>query len=307
MGTMSRPPRLDNTLDEMYLDPLPSLPDQPSHSRKSPPGSSRLADQDLGLNMFRHDVPRPEAEFQPAAPYLGLPAGMLPFAGTGLSAFSPTESSLHSDPRPQQSHSYAVYSVTESKRMELIDEARLVSASVRSRLAWFGLADIQRAQANLDADMTMPSCMALERYIMAFFDSFLISVPCIHVPTWQSQTTHPSLLLAIAAIGANSHDERDIALQLHRTARLSINHYVSRAHTLSARSTCSLLTGRQLGVSPFTTVIQPPWVVQCLFFIMAFGSWVGNFDTVQQALTYQAIVGHVSPSLMHSWIGCYNH
>jgi hypothetical protein len=123
----------------MYLDPLPSLPNHPSHSRKSPPGSSRLADLDLGLNMFRHDVPRREAEFQPTAPYLGLQAGMLPFAGTGLSAFSPTESSLHSDPRPQQSHSYAVYSVTESKRMELSDEARLVSASVRSPLAWFGL------------------------------------------------------------------------------------------------------------------------------------------------------------------------
>nr|KAK5450311.1 hypothetical protein LTR18_000327 [Exophiala xenobiotica] len=256
MGTMSRPPRLDNTLDEMYLDPLPSLPDQPSHSRKSPPGSSRLADLDLGLNMLRHDVPRPEAEFQPTAPYLGLQAGMLPFAESGLSAFSPTESSLHSDPRPQQSHSSAVYSVTESKRMELIDEARLVSAS-----------------ANLDADMTMPSCMALERYIMAFFDSFLISVPCIHVPTWQSQTAHPSLLLAVAAIGANSHDERDIALQLHRTARLSMNHYLED--------------------SPFTTAIRPPWVVQCLFFIMAFGSWVGSLDTVQQALTYQATVGHI--------------
>ncbi|OQV05061.1 Fungal specific transcription factor domain-containing protein isoform 1 [Cladophialophora immunda] len=258
---MSKPPRLEDSLDEMYFDSIPSIPIQPSLSRESPSGSPTLGGLDLGLAMPNHDV-GPNADFQPAAPYSGPQVDMLPFTETEIPGFGPSESSPLSDVRLQQLHVSAVFTVTEAKRMELIHEVKHVFAS-----------------ANVDTDMTMPSRIALERYIMAFFDSFLIHVPCIHIPTWQPQTTHPSLLLAVAAIGANYHDEQDVALQLYRAARLSINNYLQDL--------------------PFTTTSRPPWVIQSLFLIMAFGSWSGRFDTVQEAITYQATIGHIVRSAPH--------
>ncbi|KAI1611803.1 fungal-specific transcription factor domain-containing protein [Exophiala viscosa] len=119
----------------------------------------------------------------------------------------------------------------------------------------------------------LPSCMGLERYITAFFDAFLIHAPCVHVPTFQAEGTQPPLLLAMAAIGAIYHEEKDVATQLHRAARLSILNQMER--------------------TSFTSKGRPTWVLQSLLFTMVFGVWRDDFDAVQESLAFQSNLAHI--------------
>lgn len=146
----------------------------------------------------------------------------------------------------------------------------------------------------MNAEVEMPSCVALERYITAFRDFFLIHMPCIHVPTWRPETAHPSLLLVLSAVGANYHGEGEVALQLYRTARLSIIKYVSTERDVSRCPT----DAQKIESSASTPEKRPYWVVQSLLFTIAFGAWSGRSDAVQEAIALQATLGHVSQQVI---------
>lgn len=148
----------------------------------------------------------------------------------------------------------------------------------------FGLSDGKRRLIVQDAEAVfsfarvpdtfrVPSCMAMERYITAFFDAFLVHAPCIHVPTFTTESAQPSLILAMAALGAQYHEEKDVAMLLHRAARLSILN--------------------QMEKTSFTAKGRPTWILQSLFFTMAFGVWRSNFDAVQESLAFQSNLGHI--------------
>jgi len=64
-----------------------------------------------------------------------------------------------------------------------------------------------------------------------------------------------------------------LAYNLHRAARLSIINY--------------------LELSNFTSKKRPAWVMQALFFTMAFGTWSGKFDAVPEAFSFQANLAHM--------------
>ncbi|KAK4937701.1 60S ribosomal protein L33B [Elasticomyces elasticus] len=127
--------------------------------------------------------------------------------------------------------------------------------------------------ARVPDTFVMPSCMGLERYITAFFDAYLIHAPCVHVPTFKAEMTQPSLLLAMAAIGAIYHEEKDVATQLHRAARLSILNQMER--------------------TSFTSKGRPTWILQSLLFTMVFGVWRDDFDAVQEALAFESNLAHI--------------
>ncbi|KAH8821990.1 fungal-specific transcription factor domain-containing protein [Xylogone sp. PMI_703] len=127
-------------------------------------------------------------------------------------------------------------------------------------------------KAAIDVRFNLPSCIALERYYTTFFDSFVIHVPCVHAQSWRTDTAHPSVLLGMAAIGANYQYEKDIAYNFHRVARLSIIDYIES--------------------SAFKTN-RPVWLMQSMFFTMAYGAWSGKYDLVQETLSMQSTLGHV--------------
>ena len=131
--------------------------------------------------------------------------------------------------------------------------------------------------------------MALERYIAVFFDAFLVHTPCIHVATFKAESAHPSLLLAMAAVGANYHEEPETASNLHRAARLSILNIVwSQIQTFLAFT--DLIKMEQ---TSFTSKSRPTWTMQSIFLTMFFGVWKGKFDAVQESLAFQSNLAHV--------------
>lgn len=127
--------------------------------------------------------------------------------------------------------------------------------------------------AKIPDTFVMPSCMGLERYITAFFDAYLIHAPCVHVPTFKAEKAEPSLILAMASIGAIYHEEKDVATQLNRAARLSILNQMER--------------------TSFTSKGRPTWILQSLLFTMVFGVWRNDFDAVQEALAFQSNLAHI--------------
>ena len=151
---------------------------------------------------------------------------------------------------------FSLFSISESKRDLIVKDTEAV----------FSLARVPDT-------FRVPSCMAMERYITDFFDTLLVHAPCIHVPTFRTEHAQPSLILAIAALGAQYHEEKDMAVQLHRAARLSILN--------------------QMEKTSFTSKGRPTWILQSLFFTMAFGVWQSDFDAVQESLAFQSNLGHI--------------
>ncbi|KAF2453531.1 hypothetical protein BDY21DRAFT_120491 [Lineolata rhizophorae] len=120
---------------------------------------------------------------------------------------------------------------------------------------------------------SLPSCLAFEGYLTTFFDLVLPNIPFIHTTTWQAEQAHPSLLLAMAALGAALCGKDDISLSLHRVARLSVLNHIKSYN--------------------FGSKDQPTWVIQSLFLSMSFGTWSGNLALAQQALACQSILAQL--------------
>ncbi|KAH8749249.1 hypothetical protein F5883DRAFT_232714 [Diaporthe sp. PMI_573] len=116
----------------------------------------------------------------------------------------------------------------------------------------------------------MPSCLQLERFITACFDSLFSLLPCIHLPTWRAEDAHPCLLLAMASFGAKYCKRRDLAVVLHRA---------SRTATLD-----------QLAVLDAGVHDQPLWLMQALFLVMCFGTWSGEVQLSHEAPSIQSLL-----------------
>lgn len=195
-----------------------------------------------------------------AAPHFAPTGPDAPFANP-LSAVPSRPESPETDPvrfinGPRCDEAPSSFFISEAKRTLLMHDTEAV----------FSLARVPDT-------FRVPSCLAMERYITAFFDSFLVHGPCIHVPTFQAEHAQPSLILAMAALGAHYHEEKDVAMQLYRAARLSILN--------------------QMEKTSFTSKGRPTWILQSQLFTMAFGVWGGDFDAVQESLAFQSNLGHI--------------
>ncbi|RMJ02444.1 hypothetical protein CDV36_015287 [Fusarium kuroshium] len=154
-----------------------------------------------------------------------------------------------------------------------------VSANPRSAsLGSFEISESKRAV--IDAEMKtfqthggfeIPSCLQLERFITACFDSLFSLLPCIHLPTWRAEDAHPCLLLAMASLGAKYSKRHDMALALHR---------VARAATLN----------QEVTILEAEVDDQPLWLMQALFLVMCFGAWSGKLKMSQEALAMQSLL-----------------
>ncbi|KAM5371773.1 hypothetical protein ACJZ2D_007838 [Fusarium nematophilum] len=133
-----------------------------------------------------------------------------------------------------------------------------------------GVIDAEMKTSQTHEGFEIPSCLQLERFITACFDSLFSLLPCIHLPTWRAEDAHPCLLLAMASLGAKYSKRHDTALALHRVARVATLNQVT------------ILEG---GVDD-----QPLWLMQALFLVMCFGAWSGQLKMSQEALAMQSLL-----------------
>ncbi|KAF5018936.1 hypothetical protein F66182_9078 [Fusarium sp. NRRL 66182] len=119
-------------------------------------------------------------------------------------------------------------------------------------------------------NLQLPSCLQLERFITACFDSFFNLLPCVHLPTWRAEDAEPCLLLALTSFGAKYSKRHDVALVLHRLARAATLHQVSVV---------------EVGADGY-----PTWLMQALFFVACFGTWSGQLKLSQEALASQTLL-----------------
>lgn len=84
-------------------------------------------------------------------------------------------------------------------------------------------------QVRPEANVSLPSCLSLERFVAACFDSLYSIVPCVHLPTWRAEDAHPCLLLAMSSCGAKYCKRDDLALTLHRIVRVATLDMVNMA------------------------------------------------------------------------------
>lgn len=144
------------------------------------------------------------------------------------------------------------FDVSESKRIDLISA-------------------IVKAQPKME--VTLPSCLTLERFIVSCFDSLYVITPCVHIPTWRAEDAHPCLFLAMAACGAKYCEREDLALSLHKMARVVILDQVRCADDIKLK--------------------QPTWLIHALFLITGFGVWSGQLDACRGALADHSLLAQL--------------
>ncbi|KAH8597556.1 hypothetical protein B0O99DRAFT_617677 [Bisporella sp. PMI_857] len=115
----------------------------------------------------------------------------------------------------------------------------------------------------------LPSVVALSSFVQQYFKSFHRHQPFLHESTWSPETAPTPLILAICANGAIYCLERNIAVDLHRTA-------------------AALIDDKDRSVS----------VLQTLMLLMAFSAWSGFPTDLKIALELQ---GRAALALRTSW------
>ncbi|KAI1171107.1 hypothetical protein F4777DRAFT_71032 [Nemania sp. FL0916] len=160
-------------------------------------------------------------------------------------------------PRIEDSTSWrGSFAISERKHAELVLDISLLTP-VRSVIS-------------CSSEFKIPTRFSFERLLNTFAECFLIYIPCVHTPTWKTETAPSSLVLAMAAIGATYYDDDVVSTSLYHIARASIKDYLR-------------LTSK-------TIADEPLWVLQSVLLIMVNGSRSANFQHYQEAASLGSLL-----------------
>lgn len=121
----------------------------------------------------------------------------------------------------------------------------------------------------------LPSTVAMNRYLLTYFNMYHHHLPFLHQPTFSPKDASSPLLLAVLSIGALYTFEREDAFMLHIGSKVLVNLFLQHKDNFDSRK-C------------------PLWAMQSTLLNMVFESWSGDPKGLEWTCSIKSLLANVS-------------
>ncbi|KAJ4298909.1 hypothetical protein N0V90_004152 [Kalmusia sp. IMI 367209] len=246
---------------------------------------------------------------------LGYGNEFLPHAGTPLaSTLAPSQA------QGDENHTFSRF----GSRLPSLQPDDLGQHTSRRSFADISLDDRQKIAEKLEefsgvipADFTLPTRLALCRYVAAYINGFHEHMPFLHIPTMSVDSCSIELLLAIAAIGAQYTFEGEKGVELFNVSRAIATNRIRRRDArlveLHRQTDSDRSSSHEAGVAsvprspvraastvgplglPSGSDVAPVGedlmqTAQALLLLMALCTWAKHKEILREALAIQSIL-----------------